>query len=147
MSFELKLGLFGACVFGIFWWIGRFPHSVLARCLMTWNGPFPLPDETRSDYFLRKARFALGWLAQITVASLILFLWTRLSPEFMRSEAFLVSMFALALGMGMALLGAALAGLASLKASLLGPNPRFVVEQLADGSQVARLGPPPEAPR
>lgn len=147
MSFELKLGLFWVLVLAIQWWIWRRPHSTLARWLMTWNGPFPLHGETRSRYLGRKARFAFGWLVQILVVSALLFLGVKISPEVAGSDALMVSMFALALGMGMAMLGALLAGLTAAKAAWLGPNPCFYVERMADGRQVAVLAPPPEAPR
>ena len=147
MSFELKIGLFWATVIGIQWAIRRFPHSLPARWLMTWNGPFPTQGETRSRYYWRKTRFAIGWLLQIVAVAAVLALIAKPSPELAESDAMLISMFALSLGFGMALLGGLLVALAALKAAVLGPNPQFIAAPTPSSAADSELNPPSESPR
>ncbi|MFD2366525.1 hypothetical protein [Pseudoduganella sp. GCM10020061] len=104
----------------------RNPNSTAARIAFAWQGPFPQDGERLSSYYRRKTWFALGWLLKLVVVSAILATAVWMVPAIQNAETFLLcSMFVLAIGMGMAALGALLVYAASLKARLVGPDPIF----------------------
>ena len=121
-----KIAAFWLCVHFVLWLLRRRPNSAISRLAFSWQGPHPVEGELKSSYYRRKAIFALGWLAQILTATAFVALAMHAMP---RSEAvdtpIMVAAFTLTIGCGMAMLGALLAALVSLKASLLGPNPAF----------------------
>jgi len=140
MPFEVKLGIFWLIAFAALWFIKRRPHSLAASVLLSWHGPFPLVHEPRSSYYRRKCLFAIGWLVQLLAAASLVVLLAWLVPGIRESEPFvLVAGFALCIGIGMAVLGALLAGLVSLKAYYLGPNPALIssreLHPFADGQR------------
>jgi len=70
--------------------------------------------------------FAVGWLIQIlSVGAVALLVARLLSASGDAENATLAVAFALAIGAGMSILGAILAGCAWAKAVLVGPNPEF----------------------
>jgi hypothetical protein len=134
MPFEAKFLLFGVTVVAALWWLARNPGSRIARIAFSWHGPIPQHGETKSHFYGRQCLFALGWFAQFTVAWCVSFGLVWIWPAIDNAEWFLVVFaFALPLATGMALLGAVLAGLCSVKAAVLGPNPAFV--HVAEGSE------------
>ena len=126
LPFFQKLAAFWLCVRAILWLLKRRPDSIISRLAFSWQGPYPREGELKSSYYRRKSLFALGWLAQIVTAAALVALAMRAMPW---SEAvdmsIMVAAFTLTIGIGMAALGALLAALASVKASLLGPDPAF----------------------
>ena len=122
-----KIAVFWLCVYLAVWVLRRRPNSAISRLAFSWQGPFPIDGELKSSYYRRKAAFALGWLMQILAAAAILALIVMYaSPKSDSiSLAIMVIAFALTIGLGMAVLGALLAVLTSLKALLLGPDPTF----------------------
>lgn len=127
MPFEAKLLLFGAGMVAALWWAARYPDSLVSRIAFTWHGPFPQHGETKSHFYRRQCVFALGWLVQFMVVWALGYICAWYWPGITESVWFLVVFaFALPLAIGMALLGALLAWLCSVKASVIGPNPEFV---------------------
>ncbi|MGM9480201.1 hypothetical protein ACS5PN_03310 [Roseateles sp. NT4] len=135
MSNDLLIALLMVLVFGLRWGIKRFPKSAPMRLLFTWTGPFPADGEAKSSYYRRKTWFVLGWLLLLSAVSALLALAMSASSGFKDSVTALVMMFALALGLGMAILGSLFSALTSFKAAWLGPNPKFVVERTAEDSR------------
>ena len=132
------IAAFWLVVFAVLWWLHRNRESTLARVAFSWNGPYPAIGERKSSYYRRKTFFALGWMAQIVTIAAILALAGWLVPAVRTAETFiLVSMFALSIGAGMALLGALLTFAVSLKAKLLGPDPVFQQPGIAAGDREA----------
>lgn len=126
MSFYLKLGLFWIAAVIALRLLARFPDSQLSRLAYTWYGPVPFVGELRSGYLWRWCRCALIWLTQILVLILCGLVALRFNPKLIEFGIFHATfLFALPILAGMALLGAAIAGLASWKARFLGPNPAF----------------------
>ena len=124
MSFEVKLALFWLGVYLLWRCIRAAPGSTLTRLALTWFGPTKRAGERLSRYRQRQAAFALGWLAQLLAVAALLVLARHVFPALSKSDEFIgVTGFALAIGLGMALLGALLAGLGALKARWLGPDP------------------------
>ena len=123
MSFDVKLALFWLGVYIVMCLLRAGPASAVARVALAWIGPVPREGELRSHYLHRQALFALGWLAQLLVIAALLTLLCQAIPALANSQAFIVvAGFALVIGLGMAVLGALLAWLGSMKARLLGPN-------------------------
>jgi hypothetical protein len=91
----------------------------------SWYGPVPHPGELKSHFLARWCVYALGWLAQILFLFACGYCFSLWFPEVAKTTLFLV-LWAVTLPMlgGMALLGAAIAAGASLKAKYFGPNPR-----------------------
>ncbi len=123
MSTVAKIAVFWVCIYLALWLLRRHPNSAISRFAFSWQGPFPAEGELKSSYYRRKAIFALGWLAQIA-ALLALVMYTMPRSKSIATPMML-AMFALAIGFGMAVLGALLAALTSFKARWLGPNPAF----------------------
>ena len=106
----------------------RRPNSWASRLAFSWQGPFPVEGERRSAFLWRQALYAGGWLVQIVFAGALVVLAATLFPGVRESEAFaLVTAFALAIGAGMAVVSGTYFALASFKASVVGPDPEFVV--------------------
>jgi len=130
MSFYAKLAAFWIAVYAALWLLSRFPNSAVGRLAFSWYGPAPAVGEAKSRYLWRWAVYAVSWLAQIlvvfAVGVLLLWWWPWLEQE-MVFMAFWS--FALPLLAGTALLGAVLAVLGALKASLFGPNPVFTADE------------------
>ena len=143
MSFEVKLALFWLGVYLAIAFVRASPGSSFARIALAWIGPIQREGELRSRYRRRQAMFALGWLAQLLVVAAALVLACKAFPALVKSDAFLiVTCFALAIGLGMSVLGAALAWLGSIKAALLGPDPPWQapVEAIANEDEVTPSG-------
>ena len=127
MPLEVQIGVFWLFVFAVLWTLRRKPNSFAAKIAFSWHGPFPRQNEKKSSYYRRKSLFALGWLLQLLTATALVLIATWAMPRLQESEPFLlVTGFALTIGLGMALLGALLAYLTSLKAQFLGPDPQFI---------------------
>ncbi|ATH81611.1 hypothetical protein CO724_10700 [Ectopseudomonas mendocina] len=126
MSLIPKIATFYACLWVVLWLLRRRPNSWLSRLAFSWNGPFPQVGERRSQFRLRQSLFALSWLLQILLVSALLALAVCFYEPLQSEQSFqVVSAFALTIGAGMASLSAAYCFLASLKASVLGPDPAF----------------------
>lgn len=126
MPFAAKLAIFWAGVGLLLFVLRMLPRTRIARLLTSAQGPVWQDGERRSAFLRRKARFALGWLAQLAVAdALLVGLWSCdvLSKD--EPTVTIVCGFACVIGTAMALLGAVLAALASLKHRLLGPDPTW----------------------
>lgn len=134
MPIEARIAIFSVALFALLWYLRRHPQSIAARIACAWHGPYPVSGERKSSYYRRVAVFAAGWVVQFTVPALCGLAWVRFEPSAAGSMAFqLVFLFALPLGLGMAVLGGMLAWAVSLKAATLGPNPVFeVVPNLPD---------------
>ena len=117
MPREFFIALLAAAFIGAIVWVGR--TSVSAK----WFGPFPGETELRSSYYWRKALFALRCLVVVVLVAAAVWVVVLAVPGFGGSQALLLLNLLLALFGGMAILGAMLAALASLKAAVLGPNP------------------------
>jgi len=121
-----KIAAFWLIVHGALWLLRRMPNSRAARIAFSWQGPVPVEGEKRSSFHRRQAMFAIGWLVQILSVGAVALLITRWLPASGDSETAPIAVaFALTIGAGMSLLGAVLAGCASAKAVLFGPNPEF----------------------
>ncbi|MDP9124779.1 MAG: hypothetical protein M3N82_09305 [Pseudomonadota bacterium] len=126
MSCEVKLALFWLGVYLAVALVRASPVSTFGRIALAWIGSIQQEGELRSRYLHRQARYALGWLAQLLVIAALLVLLCKAVPALAHSEAFLiVASFALVIGTGMALLGALLAWLGSIKAARWGPDPAW----------------------
>jgi hypothetical protein len=127
MSFYAKLAVFWLIMYSAIWVLARYPSSKLSRFAFSWYGPVPFPGELKSQFMLRWCFYALGWLGQIAFVFACGYVAAWLHPPLTDAMLFLAFWaFALPLLAGMSLLGAIIAGGASLKARLLGPNPAFV---------------------
>lgn len=122
--------LFWAAVFAVLWYIRRHPQGAVARVAYSWHGPYPARGELRSAYYRRVSSFAFGWLWQFLVLAVVGYVWLKLEPSAAESSLFqLVFLFALPLGMGMALLGGVVARVTAVKAATLGPDGVFEGER------------------
>ena len=127
MPREVKFALFWLVVYGGLWYLRKNPASIAAQIAFSWYGPYPQRFEKRSNYYRRKALFAVGWLVQFLLAASVLAIVAWLVPSVQESETFLlVTSFALTIGTGMALLGALLGCATSFKARTFGPDPEFL---------------------
>jgi hypothetical protein len=121
-----KIAAFWLCVCVVMWLLKRRPNSAISKLAFSWQSPHPVEGELKSSYYRRKAIFALGWLAQILTAAALVALAMYAMPRSRSIDTpIMVAAFTLTIGCGMAVLGALLAALVSLKASLLGPDPAF----------------------
>ena len=126
MPFEAKLAVFWLLVFGLLRWLHRNPTSLAAKLAFSWHGPFPSVGERKSQYRIRQALFALGWLSQFLAVLSVGYLLAWRWPEFSDTTAFLlVFAFAMPIAAGMALLGALVAGLLAVWAVVRGCDPAF----------------------
>ncbi|MEL0068861.1 MAG: hypothetical protein VW874_11420, partial [Gammaproteobacteria bacterium] len=82
----------------LFWW------SSIGRFALTWFGPIPEQYEYLSEFKLRRAWYAFGWLLQIIYAFTVLFIIGNYFPWTQGTDYFLVVSFALTIGFGMSLL-------------------------------------------
>ena len=117
MPRELSVLLLAVALIGAVVWVSRNPIAT------KWYGPFPGETELRSSYYRRKALFALRCLAVVALAAAVVWVIALVAPGFRGSQTLLLLGLLLTLFGGMAILGAMLAALASLKASVFGPNP------------------------
>jgi len=123
VSFAAKLALFWLAVQVGLRLLRAAPGSLLSRLAFTWFGPVPREGERRSDFLLRNACFALGWLMQVTIVAALMVLLGEAVPALAANDVFFgLCGFAISIGAGMALLGALLAALGALKARTLGPD-------------------------
>jgi hypothetical protein len=128
MPNAIKIALFLIAVWCGVKMLQKNPDSFVSKLAFSWSGPFPVVGEKRSSFYFRQVRFALGWLIELLLIGATLFVAVWLIPALKEAETFLmVSAFALTIGIGMAILGAILAGLVSAKALFMGPDPEFVL--------------------
>ena len=121
-----KIAVFYACLWVVLWLLKRSPESWLSKAAFSWQGPFPAVGETKSHFLRRQAMHATSWLVQIILVAAIVVILTSVLPTLKSSEAFqIVTAFALTLGAAMAIVSAVFFSLASVKASMIGPNPEF----------------------
>jgi uncharacterized membrane protein YdbT with pleckstrin-like domain len=126
MSLDARIALFWLGVYLVLCLLRAKPGSIIARVMLAGIGPIQHEGELRSRYLRRQAVFALGWLAQLLVIAAVLILICERVPAPTDAETFtVVAMFALVIGTGMAVLGALLAWLGSIKARLIGPDPAW----------------------
>ena len=136
MPHEVQIALFWLLVWVALRLLRRNPDSLAARVAFSWQGPYPHEAERKSSYYRRKAFFALGWLVQILSIGAVLAVFAWAVPTLRESETLLlVASFALSIGIGMAALGALLAYVVSLKASVFGPDPQFLVAQESNADE------------
>jgi hypothetical protein len=117
MQHDLFVISVAAALIGAVVWVSRSPVAG------KWFGPFPGETELRSSYFRRKALFALRCLAAVVIAAAVVCAAVFVVPEVRGSQALIFVALLFTLFGGMAILGAVLSALASLKAAVFGPNP------------------------
>ncbi len=126
MEFLPKIAIFYACLWIALLLLKRSPHSWPSKLAFSWLGPVPEVGERRSRFLTRQALFSASWLIQIAFVAAVVIILVKLVPSLRSSQAFqIVTAFALSIGAAMALVSTLYFMLASLKASLVGPNPLF----------------------
>jgi hypothetical protein len=125
MNLTQKIACFYTLVWVALWLLRRRSNSILSRFAFSWNGPFPIVGERKSQFQLRQAFFALNWLAQIALVSallVVIHLYELL--ELVETLQF-VLMFALGIGAGMAVLSSIYCFLIAFWARYFGSDPAF----------------------
>jgi hypothetical protein len=125
MSFYAKLFVFWIVVHIVYRLALRYPGSRLSRIAFSWHGPVPHHGELKSHFLARRCAHALAWLSQILFVFACGYCISFWFPSVAETTPFLVVWFVVSLLGGMALLGAAIAACASLKARYFGPDPTF----------------------
>ena len=125
MPLTAKIAIFFAALFGCLWLIRKFPHHPAARLAHHWLCPFPIQDESLSNFYFRRALYSFKLFCQAIVGMIALWILTSWRPEFGDTVLFLVPGFSLTLLGGTFLLAAALYTILGLKHRWFGPNPTF----------------------
>ena len=125
MTFDAKLAIFFAAIFGTAWFVRRFPHHPASRLALHWYGPHPVHGETASSFFARRALYSFKLFAQALVAFLGFWLLVSWRPAIGETTYFMISWVGLPLLGGTFLLAAVLFCVFALKHRWLGPNPVF----------------------
>jgi len=120
---EQSILIFWVAVYGFIWLLRRNPQNVVSRAAFVWIGPRPVVGETWASFQLRWASYSFGWLCQFALALSALLVVVSHFPSVGEEAWFRVMLFALPLGVGVALL-AMLGFLGKAgKAQWFGPNP------------------------
>ena len=114
---------FWAVVYLLLRLLKRRPNSVVTRAAFTLFGPVPIPGQLWSSFQLCWAIYSFGWLCQFALTFSLLFFIAAHYPDAPESYWFQLPMFALTLGMGMALLAWIGFSVKAAKARFFGPNP------------------------
>ena len=122
---EQSILIFWIAVYGFIWLLRRNPQNVISRAAFAWIGPRPIFGESWASFQLRWASYSFGWLCQFSVALSALLVVASYFPA-VGDEAWLrVALFALSLGVGVAVLAMLGFLVKAGKAHWLGPNPTY----------------------
>lgn len=100
---------------------------------LTWFGPIPQENESLSGFKFRKFKYAFGWVLQFIYAFCVAFGVAKLFPWAKEQDAFLVFMFGLTIGLGMATLSSFGFLVSYCKTKLFGPDPYYEpIEDILD---------------
>jgi hypothetical protein len=124
MSVE-KIVIFYAVIGVALFLLRVFANTLVGRIAFSWMGPVPAEGEPWAAYQLRWAVYSLDWLVQVAVLFAVVNGVLMLFPETQRYQLLWAFQFALALGLGMALLASVAFLFKSAKAHYLGPNPTW----------------------
>ncbi|MBE9608127.1 hypothetical protein [Chitinilyticum piscinae] len=109
----------------LLWLLHRYPRSIVSRVAFAWVGPLPTEQELFAHFQLRWAIFSFGWLCHFAITFTFLYMIGTYFPNLSEQVWFEVGLFAVSLGLGVAVLATLGFLIKAGKAYWFGPNPRF----------------------
>jgi hypothetical protein len=110
-----------------------FANSFVSRVAFSWMGPAPKEGENWATYQWRWAVYSFDWLIQVLVLFAVVNGVLFYFPQTQEYQLLWAFQFALALGLGMALLAFVAFLVKAAKAHLLGPNPKHALSAQFNG--------------
>ncbi len=88
-----------ACLFGLVWFVNRYPYNILSRVLLSWNGPYPRNGEKQHKFTLRWSNYAFKWAVEILVVWCVI-MWLNEWGIYGGEPIFITALLAFALPLG-----------------------------------------------
>jgi hypothetical protein len=113
-----------------------FANTFVSRVAFSWMGPKPNAGENWAAYQWRWAVYSFDWLVQMVGLFVLVNGALVLFPQTQQHQLLWVFQFALALGLGMALLAFVAFVAKAAKAHFFGPNPQHELPSQPQGAPI-----------